>query len=49
MGNPNGAGGDLAEDGGPEQGEMGDDVIRTQSEVFDMAREFGLFGEKERG
>ncbi len=49
MGNPNGAGGALAEDGGPEQGEMGEDVIRTQSEVFDMAREFGLFGEKERG
>jgi DNA polymerase-3 subunit gamma/tau len=49
MRNPNGAGGDLAEDGGPEQGEMGDDVIRTQGEVFDMAREFGLFGEKERG
>ncbi|HEX7170658.1 MAG TPA: DNA polymerase III subunit gamma/tau, partial [Rubrobacter sp.] len=49
MGNPNGAGGALAEDVGPEQGEMGDDVIRTQSEVFDTAREFGLFGEKERG
>ena len=43
MGNPNGAGGGLAEDVGPEQGEMGDDVIRTQSEVFDTAREFGLF------
>ena len=43
------SGGAVAEDVGPEQGEMGDDVIRTQSEVFDTAREFGLFGEKERG
>jgi DNA polymerase III subunit gamma/tau len=47
--NSNGAGGTLAENGGPEQVAKGDDVIRSQSEVFEMAREFDLFEENERG
>ena len=41
-GSPNGSGGPLAEDGGPGSTE-GDDTIRNQREVFEIARETGLF------
>jgi hypothetical protein len=43
-GNPNGSGETVAEDGGPVRTE-GDDVIRDQREVFEIARETGLFDE----
>jgi DNA polymerase-3 subunit gamma/tau len=49
-GGPNGSGGTLAEDSGAGPGATGDDdVIHDQREVFEIAREFGLFGENERG
>ncbi|CAN5842070.1 DNA polymerase III subunit gamma/tau [soil metagenome] len=47
-GSPNGSGGTVAQNGAPEQGATGNDVIRNQSEVFEMAREFDLFDENER-
>ncbi|HEX6710819.1 MAG TPA: DNA polymerase III subunit gamma/tau [Rubrobacter sp.] len=43
-GNPNGSGGTVAEDSGQLRTE-GDDVIRDQREVFEIARETGLFDE----
>jgi DNA polymerase-3 subunit gamma/tau len=43
-GSANGAGGTVAADGGPTpEAAGGDDIIRDQREVFEMAREFGLF------
>jgi DNA polymerase III subunit gamma/tau len=48
-GSPNGSGGTVAENSGPEPGAMGrDDVIQDQREVFEIAREFGLFDENKR-
>jgi DNA polymerase-3 subunit gamma/tau len=48
-GSPNGSGGTVAENSGPEQGAIGrDEVIQDQREVFEIAREFGLFDENER-
>jgi DNA polymerase-3 subunit gamma/tau len=48
-GNPNGSGGTVAENSGPEQGAVRqDDVIQDQREVFEIAREFGLFEENKR-
>jgi DNA polymerase-3 subunit gamma/tau len=45
-GSANGSGGPVAEKSGPEQGAMGrDEVIQDQREVFEIAREFGLFDE----
>jgi DNA polymerase-3 subunit gamma/tau len=49
-GSPNESGGTVAENSGAEpEGTRGDDVIRDQREVFEIAREFGLFDEKQRG
>ncbi len=48
-GSPNTSGGTVAQNGAPEQEATGDDVVRDQSEVFEMAREFDLFDENERG
>ena len=43
-GSPNGSGGTVAENSGPESGAVGrDDVIQDQREVFEIAREAGLF------
>ena len=43
-GSANGAGGTVAADSGPTSEAAGDDdIIRDQREVFEMAREFGLF------
>jgi DNA polymerase III subunit gamma/tau len=43
-GSPNGLGGTVAENSGPESGAVGrDDVIQDQREVFEIAREAGLF------
>src|SRR5919112_221230 len=48
-GSPNGSGSTVAENSGPQQEAMRrDDVIHDQREVFEMAREFGLFDENER-
>jgi DNA polymerase III subunit gamma/tau len=48
-GSPNGTGGPVAEKGGPEQGAMRPDgVIQDQREVFEIAREFGLFEGNQR-
>ena len=48
-GNPNGTGSPVPESSGPEQGAMGrDDVIQDQREVFEIAREFGLFDGNQR-
>ncbi len=48
-GSPNGSGGAVAENSGSEPGAMGsDDVIQDQHQVFEIAREFGLFDENER-
>jgi DNA polymerase III subunit gamma/tau len=48
-GSPNGSGGAVAENSGVRPESRGDDdVIRDQREVFEIAREFGLFGENER-
>src|SRR5215211_934488 len=48
-GSPNGSGGTVAENSGAEpEGTRGDDVIRDQREVFEIAREFGLFDRNER-
>src|SRR5215210_2763493 len=48
-GSPNGSGGTGAENSGSEPGVMGrDDVIQDQRQVFEIAREFGLFDENER-
>src|SRR5215213_6465307 len=48
-GSPNGSGGTVSENGGPEPKAVGrDDVIQDQREVFEIAREFGLFDENER-
>jgi DNA polymerase-3 subunit gamma/tau len=48
-GSPNGSGGTVSEDSGPEPRAVGrDDVIQDQREVFEIAREFGLFDENER-
>src|SRR5215204_2007629 len=48
-GSPNGSGGTVSENGGPEPRAVGrDDVIQDQREVFEIAREFGLFDENER-
>jgi DNA polymerase III subunit gamma/tau len=44
---PNGSGATVAENSSPEQGDMGrDDVIHDQRQVFEIAREFGLFDER---
>jgi DNA polymerase-3 subunit gamma/tau len=49
-GSPNGAGETVAENSGPEPGAAGrDDVIQDQREVFEIARESGLFDGNERG
>jgi DNA polymerase-3 subunit gamma/tau len=42
-GSPNGSGGTVAENRGVEPGSMGDDKISDQREVFEIAREAGLF------
>ena len=42
-GSPNGSGGTVAENSGSEPASMGDDKIRDQREVFEIAREAGLF------
>ena len=42
-GSPNGLGGTVAENSGSEPASMGDDKIRDQREVFEIAREAGLF------
>jgi DNA polymerase III subunit gamma/tau len=42
-GGPNGSGGTVAENSGSEPASMGDDKIRDQREVFEIAREAGLF------
>ena len=48
-GSPNGSGSTVAENSGSEPGAVGrDDVIQDQREVFEIAREFGLFGENKR-
>ena len=48
-GSPNGSGDTVAENSGPQQEAMRrDDVIHDQREVFEIAREFGLFDENER-
>jgi DNA polymerase III subunit gamma/tau len=48
-GSPNGTGGPVAEKGGPDQGAMRrDGVIQDQREVFEIAREFGLFEGNQR-
>jgi DNA polymerase III subunit gamma/tau len=48
-GNPNGSGGTVSEYSGSEPRAVGrDDVIHDQREVFEIAREFGLFDENER-
>jgi DNA polymerase III subunit gamma/tau len=48
-GSPNGSGGTVSENSGPEPRAVGrDDVIQDQREVFEIAREFGLFDENER-
>ena len=48
-GSPNGSGSTVAENSGPQQEAMRrDDVINDQREVFEIAREFGLFDENER-
>jgi DNA polymerase-3 subunit gamma/tau len=48
-GSPNGSGSTVAENSGPQQEAMRrDDVIHDQREVFEIAREFGLFDENER-
>jgi DNA polymerase-3 subunit gamma/tau len=48
-GSPNGSDGTVAENTGPEPKAMGrDDVIQDQREVFEIAREFGLFDENKR-
>ena len=48
-GSPNGSGGPVAENSGARPEAMGnDDVIRDQREVFEIAREFGLFDKNER-
>jgi DNA polymerase-3 subunit gamma/tau len=49
-GSPNGSGGTVAENSGTRLEARGsDDVIQNQREVFEIAREFGLFDEKQRG
>jgi len=49
-GSPNGSGETVAENSGTRPEAMGnDDVIQNQREVFEIAREFGLFDEKQRG
>jgi DNA polymerase III subunit gamma/tau len=45
----NGSGGTVAQNVAPEQGAPGSDVIRDQGQVFEMAREFDLFGGNDRG
>jgi DNA polymerase-3 subunit gamma/tau len=46
-GSPNGSGGTVAESGGPGPETVGDDgLIQNEREVFEIAREFDLFGEK---
>jgi DNA polymerase-3 subunit gamma/tau len=48
-GSPNGSSGTVSENSGPEPRAVGrDDVIQDQREVFEIAREFGLFDENER-
>jgi DNA polymerase-3 subunit gamma/tau len=48
-GSPNGKGDTVAQNSGPKQGAMGrDGVIQDQREVFEIAREFGLFDGNER-
>jgi DNA polymerase III subunit gamma/tau len=48
-GSPNGSGGTVAENTGLEPRAAGhDDVIQDQREVFEIAREFGLFDENKR-
>jgi DNA polymerase-3 subunit gamma/tau len=46
---PGRSGGTVAQNGATEQEATGKDVIRNQSEVFEMAREFDLFDENQRG
>src|SRR5215210_8540310 len=48
-GSPNRSGETVAQNGPPEQEATGNEVIRNQGEVFEMAREFDLFDENERG
>jgi DNA polymerase III subunit gamma/tau len=48
VGSPNGSGGTVAEDSGQGRTE-GDDVIRDQREVFEIARETGLFDQNRDG
>ena len=48
-GSPNGSDGAVAENSGTSPESRGDDdAIRDQREVFEIAREYGLFGENER-
>jgi DNA polymerase-3 subunit gamma/tau len=48
-GSPNGSGDTVSENSSPEPRGVGrDDVIQDQREVFEIAREFGLFDENER-
>jgi DNA polymerase-3 subunit gamma/tau len=49
MDSPSSSGGTVAQNGPTEQEATGKDVIRNQSEVFDLAREFDLFGDNQRG
>jgi hypothetical protein len=46
---PGNSEGTVAQNGAPEQESTGNDVIRDQSEVFEMARGFDLFGGNQRG
>jgi DNA polymerase-3 subunit gamma/tau len=46
--NPDGSGDTVAENGVPRGQASGGDEIRTHHEVFEMAREFDLFGRNER-
>ena len=49
MDSPSSSGGTVAQNGPTEQEATGKDVIRNQSEVFDLAHEFDLFGDNQRG
>jgi DNA polymerase-3 subunit gamma/tau len=49
MDSPSSSGGTVAQNGPTEQEATGKDAIRNQSEVFDLAREFDLFGDNQRG
>jgi DNA polymerase-3 subunit gamma/tau len=49
MDSPSSSRGTVAQNGPTEQEATGKDVIRNQNEVFDLAREFDLFGDNQRG